>query len=92
MNKKVNTVLFVLGASAFNVVMMLVIFILVLAVLQLFLTEETSPAAVQLFMLLSFVVSIVGTYGLYTLLIKYITRHVDMDKYFHPIFRRKHKK
>ncbi|MDA3834795.1 MAG: leader peptide processing enzyme [Spirochaetales bacterium] len=91
MNKKVNTALFIVAASVLNVVMMMVLFILALGVLGALLSEDTSPASAQFFMLLAFIFSIGGSYGLYTLLIQFISKKIDMEKYFHPVFRRRPK-
>lgn len=92
MNKKVNTALFIIGASVLNIVLMVVFFLLALALLSLVLSENTEAGTAQIFMLLAFVLSIGATYGVYSLLIKFISNRVDMEKYFHPIFRSKPRK
>ncbi|MCF7934478.1 MAG: leader peptide processing enzyme [Spirochaetia bacterium] len=92
MNKKVNTALFIIGATVFNIVLMLVCFLLAIAALGAVLSAETSATTAQIFLLLAFLVSIGVTYGLYSLLIKYISGKVDMERYFHPIFHQRKRK
>ncbi len=93
MNKKLNTTLFIIGASLFNIVLMMAFFLLSLALLGKVLSEDTSATVKQISLLLAFLVSIVGTYGIYSLVVKWISKKIDMEKYFHPIFKsRRHKK
>lgn len=87
MNKKVNTLLFVLGATLMNIVLMVFLFIAMLAVLGLLFPNPDSASAAQFFVIAAFLVSLGGTYGIYSLLIKFFTKRIDMEKYFHPIFR-----
>jgi hypothetical protein len=89
MNKKVNTLLFVIGASVLNIVLIIIFFILLLALIGALLPETTAPATAQLLMLGAFVLSIALSYGIYGLLIKYISKRIEMEKYFHPIFGKK---
>jgi len=87
MNKKLNTVLFVLGATVFNIIVMIVIMTLGLALLSILLGGSINQGTAQFLFLFLFVLSIAGAFGLYHLLVKIISRKVDMDKYFHPIFK-----
>jgi hypothetical protein len=89
MNKKVNTLLFILAASALNIILIIVLFLLLLAALGALLPESTSAATAQLLMLGAFIISIVGSYAVYGQLIRFISNRIDMDRYFHPIFRKK---
>ncbi len=92
MNKKLNTALFIIGASILNIVLMMAFFLLALVILGAVLSEDTSASAAQFFMLLAFLVSIGGTYGVYSLLVKFFSKKVDMEKYFHPIFKQRHRR
>ncbi|MFP4302324.1 MAG: hypothetical protein ACLFPW_09950 [Spirochaetaceae bacterium] len=89
MNKRVNTVLFVLGASVVNVIIMLVLFLALFVVFARFLAPSLSAGANQLIMVLIFVVSIGVTYFIYHRLVRWLSTKVDMDKYFDPIFGKK---
>ncbi len=92
MNKKVNTGIFILAASLLNIVIMIAIFVLVLSLLGMILPEDTSATVGQFILLFTFLGSIAGTYGIYSLIIKFISNKYDMDQYFHPIFKPKKKR
>ena len=89
MNKRVNTVLFVIGASVVNVIIMLILFLGLFVVFARFLAPSLSPGANQLIMVLIFVISIGATYFIYHRLVRWISTKIDMEKYFDPIFGRK---
>jgi uncharacterized membrane protein YedE/YeeE len=89
MNKKVNTVLFILGATLGNVVVMIVVFLLLFVLFGRFLAPLLPSAVDQIGVIIIFVGSIVLTYFAYHRIIKLLTNRIDMEKYFDPIFRRK---
>ena len=64
MNKKVNTLLFVLGATLMNIVLMVFLFIAMLAVLGFLFPNPDSASAAQFFVIAAFLVSLGGTYGI----------------------------
>ncbi|MFW5710519.1 MAG: leader peptide processing enzyme [Spirochaetota bacterium] len=88
MNKKVNTLLFVLGATVFNIIMMIVILTVGLAVISAFAGESIGSGTAQILFLLLFVGSIAGAFFVYHQAIKLLSRKIEMEKYFHPIFTR----
>ncbi len=92
MNKKVNTALFILGASVLNIILMIGVFILLLAILGALLPEDTSATAGQFILLFAFLASIAASFGIYTLVIRLISNRIDMEKYFHPIFKPRRRK
>lgn len=86
MNKKVNTVLFMLGATVLNVVMMVAIF-LVLMLLYAWLVPGGFGSQVgQVVGIVLFLGSIGLTYFLYHRLVKWVSNKWDLEKYFDPIF------
>ena len=87
MNKKLNTVLFILGATVMNIVVLLIIGLLGLLILNLVLPSNAAPGLVQGLFLLVFALSVVGSFFVYNRLIKFISGKIDMEKYFHPIFK-----
>lgn len=86
MNKRVNTVLFVVGASVVNVIIMLVLFLGLFVVFARFVAPSLSPGANQLIMVLIFVISIAATYFIYHRMVRWLSTKIEMDKYFDPIF------
>ena len=91
MNKKVNTVLFILGATVVNIIIMLAIFIILFVIYGRLIAPGLSPEINQIIMLILFVGSIVATYFIYHKLVKFISTKIDMEKYFDPIFRQRKK-
>lgn len=85
MNKKLNTFLFILGATVVNIVTMLIIIIFGIWLLSK-IVPDNAQSGQFLFMLLFFI-AIGGSFVIYHQLIKFISRKVDMDKYFHPLFK-----
>lgn len=88
MNKKVNTLLFVLGATIFNIIMMVLLLAVGLAGISALAGENINPGTAQILFLLLFVGSIAGAFFIYHRAIKLLSNKIDMEKYFHPIFTR----
>jgi membrane protein YdbS with pleckstrin-like domain len=89
MNKKANTVLFVLGATVANVIVMIVVFVALLVPFVRFLSPALSAGVNQAVVFVIFIAAIVITYFVYHKAVKYLSEKIDMDQYFHPIFSRK---
>lgn len=89
MNKKANTILFMLGATVVNVIMMVAIFVLLFILYGRFVAPAVSPEVTQILLVVMFVGAIALTYFLYHRIIKWISNKWDLDQYFDPIFRRK---
>jgi hypothetical protein len=89
MNKKVNTALFILGATVFNLIVMALLILLGLFLISLLPLQQASAGLSTVLMILVFFGSIVVSFLLYHKLVKYLSTKIDMDKYFHPIFRKK---
>ena len=87
MNKKLNTVLFVLIATVGNMIIMTVLFTLCIILLSLLANPE-SPF-MPLMLGLTFLVSIGGTFYLYTLIMKKVSATYNIEKYLDPIFKKK---
>lgn len=90
MNKKVNTVLFILGATIVNIVVMAILFLICLVLIARFVNPE-SPL-MPLWLGIMFLVSIGGSFFLYTIVMKRVTAKFNMEKYLDPIFTRKGRK
>jgi len=89
MNKRLNTVLFILGATVTNLLIMAILAaggFLLLSVLPF---GSSAPGIKSMLMIVVFFGAIVGSFFIYHAIVKAISKRVDMDKYFHPIFRNK---
>jgi hypothetical protein len=85
MNKKTNTLCFILGATVFNILVTIFCFVVLLllyARLAALLPEESGPWGFPVI----FIGAIVLSFLIYRLILKQIQKRVDMDKYFDPLF------
>jgi hypothetical protein len=88
MNKKVNTLLFVLGATAVNVFITILVFILLLVVCGRLLPPDVSGRVLPFV----FIGALAASFFIYNKILKIVTNKVDMDKYLDPIFKSKRRK
>ena len=90
MNKKVNTALFLIGATIFN---LLIIFILSIGSMLLIVSifgQSIQEIFAYLFIFV-LIGSLVASFFIYGVVMKKITAKIDMEKYFHPIFKKRQK-
>lgn len=87
MNRKVNTVVFILAATIFNIFMMLVLLTVGLAAVSMITQgNQVSDAVANLVMIVLVIFSIAGAFFIYHRLVRLLSSKIDMDAYFHPIF------
>jgi hypothetical protein len=93
MSKKSNTLWFILGATAFNILLTIICFILLLAVfyrlIMPYLPESIAQEGWPL--LLIFIGAIVLSFVLYRIILKELMKKIDFEKHFDPIFGRRRK-
>ena len=89
MNKKVNTVLFVLGATVFNLLIWAIVGALSIILISVIFKGPLNSYVGVILMIVVFVGSIAASFFIYSRLVKWLYRKIDMDKYFIPLFRRK---
>ena len=89
MNKKVNTVLFLLGATVFNLLIMFLLIVLFLVLISAIFRESLSPNVLSILMIVVFIGSIAASFFIYGRVVKWLSRKIEMEKYFLPLFRRK---
>jgi len=85
MNKKLNTAIFLVVATAVNIGIMLIVFVGLMVAVTLIARDNAQLMSVLY--IVAFFLSIVATFFLYSLIMKLFQKKVDMEKYFHPIFR-----
>ncbi len=86
MNKKLNTALFIIGASILNVILMVILMAVGLALISLIIPENISSTIASALFILVFLLSVAGSFFAYHKGIKLLANRVDMNKYFHPVF------
>lgn len=75
-----------LGGTVLNIVLLLGLFILFLFLGNKVLTPETSSNIKMLVFLLIIGFSVVGSFFLYSRIIKLITKKWNLEEYMHPLF------
>jgi amino acid transporter len=92
MNKKVNTILFILGATVFNILITVLSFLLLLIgydrLFRRLLPEGTQQT--WTFSLI-FIAAMAIAFIVYRYAIRFLMNKIDMEKYFDPLFVRKHR-
>jgi len=89
MNKKANTVLFLLGATVFNLLVMFILIVLFIVLMSVVFRDSLGPNLISILMIVVFIGSIAASFLIYGRVVKWLSRKIDMDKYFIPLFRRK---
>ena len=89
MSKKTNTLLFILGGTVFNILVTILCFFIFLFVYSKFLFPRLPENSIAWVIPVNFTFSIVASFFIYRILVKLITKKVDMEKYFDPIFTKK---
>jgi hypothetical protein len=84
MNKKINTMLFILGATLFNILVTVLSFVLLLflyAKLQPLLPKGSEMWALPILFVISMIVSFIA----YRYALQFLVKRIQLDKYFEPI-------
>ena len=89
MNKKLNTALFMIGATVFNLVLLFVLIVMVMVVISALFRDRLNPSVMSILLIVVFLAAMVGSFLIYNQLVKFIARKIDMEKYFLPLFKRR---
>jgi len=89
MNKKLNTALFMIGATLFNLVLLFVLILLALLALTAVLGDRLGPNVMSILLIVVFLGAMVGSFLIYNQVVKFVARKIDMEKYFLPLFKRR---
>ena len=86
MNKKANTVIFILVATVFNIVMTMLCFLALLLIYSRLLFPILPGESLAWALPSMFILSIVACIFIYRGIVKVLVKKVEMEKYFDPIF------
>ena len=86
MNKKLNTALFIIGGTIFNVLVTIIAFMLFFVIYIKLLMPVLPEQGKSWAFTIIFIVSIITAFFVYRFALNLITKKVDIDKYFDPIF------
>jgi len=91
MNKKINTLLFVLGATVFNIIITVLSFFLLLILYANVLTKILPHGAQAWSFPLIFIASLVISFFVYKVVIGHLVKKIDVEKYFDPIIKSRYR-
>ena len=86
MNKKLNTILFILGATLFNIIITVAAILLLLTIYANLLMRRVPESSQIWFILIIFIASIAISYVVYRFVLNFLIKKIDMEQYFDPIF------
>jgi hypothetical protein len=86
MNKKLNTALFILGATLFNILVTILCFVGLLLLYARFIMSLLPEEGRAWGFPLIFIAAIIISFLVYRLALKLLMQKVDMGTYFDPIF------
>tara|TARA_B100001123_G_scaffold120061_1_gene139719 strand:+ start:163 stop:447 length:285 start_codon:yes stop_codon:yes gene_type:complete len=86
MQKRSNTVIFMIGATALNMVLIVGIFLVALFLLGRLFPPGDSPQAQGTLLLVSAGAGLIGGFFAYRYIIKWAQRRFDIDQYMGPLF------
>jgi tellurite resistance protein TehA-like permease len=91
MSKKTNTLLFILGATVFNILLTIICFLLLFVLFIRFIYPYLPESAAQWGFPVIFIGAIAISFVLYRIILKEVMKKVDFEKHFDPIFGRRRK-
>jgi hypothetical protein len=89
MSKKSNTWLFILGATVFNILITIVSFLVLLVIYARFIIKYLPEESAAWGFPVIFILAIALSFVLYRIILKYLLKKIEVDKYFDPIFGRR---
>lgn len=92
MHKKINTILFLIGATIANLIILFILFLVPFLLYMKFVASSVPNNLTALLVVVIFIGAILATYAIYNTIMAKIIEKVDMNKYFDPIFHKKSKK
>ena len=92
MNKKLNSVLFIIGATFFNVLVAIISFFLFFVLFANFIMPIIPESGYQWGATLIFISSLAVSFGVYRVVLKILLNKIEIEKYFDPIFVSKYRK
>lgn len=89
MNKKLNTFIFLLVGTVINILVMLILLVGLLYLSGFILTAGTDEKVKTIVFFAIVLFSVIGSYFIYSRIVKAINKKWDLEQWIEPIFRRK---
>ena len=91
MNKKTNTLIFILLGTVFNIFITIACFLIFVLIYSKFFYGRVSEGSGAWVLPVFFIAAIVGSFFIYRFALKILMKKIDMEKYFDPIFGKRRK-
>jgi len=92
MNKRLNTILFIIGATVFNILITVLFFLLLLIAYARLLLRFLPEGAQTWSFPLIFIAAMAISFIVYRYAIKFLMKKIDMEEYFDPLFVKKQRR
>jgi hypothetical protein len=92
MNKRVNTILFILGATVFNIIITILSFLVLLIIYAKTIMRVLPENAQTWSFPFIFIAALAVAFFAYRYALRYLLKRIEIEKYFDPIFVSKHRK
>lgn len=92
MNKKLNSVLFILGATLFNTIIAVISFAVFSILFYIYIVPIIAETGYQWGVVVVLIASIAVAMAVYRVVLKWLLNKVEIEKYFDPLFVSKYKK
>lgn len=89
MNKKLNTFIFLLAGTVVNIVVMLLLLVAFLYIISFLFKPETNGAVITAVTLTAVMLSVVGSYFIYSRLVKIVNKKWNLEQWIEPLFNKK---
>lgn len=89
MNKKINTILFVAGATVFNIFVTVLSFAVLLIVYAKLIAGRLPEENLVWGFPVIFIIAVVSSFFAYRSALKLLLKKIEMEKYFSPVFGKK---
>jgi hypothetical protein len=86
MTKRGNTILFIIAAAGFNILLTVMVFIVLFLLFFAFIKPLTSDTGIVFALPIIFIMAVFVSFVLYRVLLRRFLHRVDMDKYFDTAF------
>jgi hypothetical protein len=88
MSKKAKTIIFIIGATVFNIIVTVLCFLALLALYSRYLYFRIPEDSLAWALPVIFLASILASFLVYRLALKLIMKKVDLNTYLEPVFSR----
>jgi peptidoglycan/LPS O-acetylase OafA/YrhL len=92
MSKKTNTLFFILGATAFNILTTIICFLILMVIYARFLIDKLPEESAAWGFPIIFIAAIALSFVVYRVVLKQLMKRIDIEKHFDPIFGSRYRK